>query len=101
MTPDLSFVAYSAALTWLMLLAASLIRARAWTPRGLALAFGNRADLPEPSPLAGRADRAAKNMLENLVVFVALVFAARAGGVEAARVAPGATIFFWARVVYF
>jgi len=101
MTTDLSYVAYCTILTWVMLMTASLARARAWTPRGLRVAFGNRDDLPEPSPMAGRADRAAKNMLENLLLFTALVFAARLAGIESAKIIPGAAVFFWARVVYF
>jgi uncharacterized MAPEG superfamily protein len=101
MTRDLLFVAYSAALTWLMLLTASLLRAPAWTLHGMTFAFGNRDRPPEPNPLAGRAHRASRNMLENFVLFAALVLAARVGGVPSERLVPGAAIFFWARVVYF
>jgi uncharacterized MAPEG superfamily protein len=101
MTGDLSLVAYATLLSWVMLLTASLVRARAWTPAGLKIAFGNRDDLPVASPVAGRAERAARNMLENLVFFVALVLAAHAAGVSDPRVELGAKIFFWARVVYF
>jgi uncharacterized MAPEG superfamily protein len=101
MTADLSYVACSAILTWIMLMTASVLRARAWTTRGFVAAMGNRDDLPAPSPLAGRADRAAKNMVENMVLFVALIFAARIGGADGAKVVLGASLFFWARVVYF
>jgi uncharacterized MAPEG superfamily protein len=101
MTSDLSFVAYASLLTFVMLLTASLMRARAWTPQGLKIAFGNRDDLPAASPLAGRAERAARNMLENFVLFVALVLTAHAAGVSDPRVELGAKLFFWARVVYF
>jgi uncharacterized MAPEG superfamily protein len=101
MTADLHYLAGAALLTWVMLLFASLMRARAWTPQGLKLALGNRESMREPSPIAARADRAAKNMLENLVLFAVVVLVARLGGVEPARVVPGAAIFFWARVAYF
>jgi uncharacterized MAPEG superfamily protein len=101
MTRDLLFVVYSAVLTWVMLLTASLLRARAWTVHGLTYAFGNRDPAPAAAPLAGRAHRAAKNMLENFVLFAALVLCAHAGGVPGARLELGAAIFFWARVVYF
>jgi uncharacterized MAPEG superfamily protein len=101
MTPDLQYLEYAALLTWVMLMMASLLRARLWTPKGMWLGVGNRDDMPEPSPIAGRADRAAKNMLENLVLFAVVVVIARLAGVERARIAPGAAIFFWARVVYF
>jgi uncharacterized MAPEG superfamily protein len=99
--PDLAYVVYSAALTWLMTMTASLLRARAWTPKGLVIAFGNRDDLPAPTPLAGRADRAAKNMLENLVLLTAVLLAARASGADTRQIAPGVALFFWARVAYF
>jgi uncharacterized MAPEG superfamily protein len=101
MTADLHYLAYSAVLTWVMLMAASLIRARGWTPAGFLLAAGNRDSLPEATPLAARADRAAKNMLENLVLFAVVVLVARLGGVTPAEVAPGAAVFFWARLTYF
>lgn len=101
MTADLHYLAYAAVLTWIMLLTASLIRVRGWTPKGFLLAAGNRDNLPEPTPLAGRADRAAKNMLENLVLFAVVVLVARLGGVAPNDIAPGAAVFFWARVAYF
>ena len=101
MPPELVYVAYSAALMWVMLMTASLLRARAWTPQGLRFAFSNRDQPPEPMPVAARAHRAARNMLENFVLFVALVLAARLGGIPSARLEPGAAIFFWARVAYF
>ena len=101
MGKDLYYLAASAILTFIMLLVASLLRARAWTPRGMGVAFGNRDDLPEPTPLSGRADRAAKNMLEGMLLFVAVMLAAQMAGVAGPRVALGAQLFFWARLVYF
>ena len=101
MAPEILYLVYSALLAWLMLMTASLVRAQAWTPEGLKIAFGNRADLPPASAIAGRADRAARNMLENLVFFATLVFAANAAGVHDSAVSTGAQIFFFARVVYF
>lgn len=96
----LSLVVCTAVLTWLMLLAASLIRARAWTPKGLMLAFGNRADLPEATPLAGRAQRTAANTLENFVLFAALALTAQLAGATGERVLLGAEVFLWARIAY-
>ena len=101
MTPDLRFLVYSVVLTWVMILTASLFRLRAWTVPGLKLAFGNREDLPAPTLLAGRAERAVRNMLENMVLFIALLVAAHTAGVSDTRVATGAQIFFWARLAYF
>ena len=71
MTPLLSLVVYMAIVTWASLLAASLIRAG-----GMMLATGNRDDLPVPSPLAGRADRAARNTAHNFMLFAALAVVA-------------------------
>ncbi len=96
----LSLVVCMTLLTWLTVLAASLIRARAWTPKGLMLAFGNRDNLPEATPLAGRAQRAAANSLENLLFFAALALVAQVAGATNERVLLGAQIFLWARVVY-
>jgi uncharacterized MAPEG superfamily protein len=90
---------WSGILTFLMLLAASLIRAEAWTPPGFLVALGNRENLPAPVGLAGRADRAARNMLEAMVLLAAAVLAAHIAG-KASQAATGATIFFWARLVF-
>jgi uncharacterized MAPEG superfamily protein len=100
-TGDLWYLVCSALLTWVMLLTASLLRARMWTPAGFKAALGNRDDMPEPTPIAGRADRAAKNMVENMVLFTALLAAVRLSGVPGEALVAGASVFFWARVAYF
>lgn len=91
---------YTALLAWASLMVASLLRTGGLTPRGLALAFGNRDNLPEPSPLAARADRAARNTMENFVFFVALALTAMATGRQGPAIVLGAQVFFWARVAY-
>lgn len=96
----LSLVICMALLTWLIVVVASLIRAKAWTPKGLMLAFGNRDNLPPATPLAGRAERAAANTFENLVFFAVLALTAQAAGATNERVLLGAQVFLWARVVY-
>ncbi len=101
MTADLRLLAYSVLLTWLMLLTASSLRTRYWTLPGAALALGNRDNLTQGSPVAGRAERAARNMLENLVLFAALLLAGHMAGVNGSRLELGAQLFFWARVAYF
>jgi uncharacterized MAPEG superfamily protein len=100
MTRTLALVVYTAFVTWFALLIASVLRARAWTPEGMKLAFGNREHMPEPTALAGRAERAARNTLENFVLFAALALTAQAAGAPEARTALGAEVFFWARVMY-
>lgn len=94
---DVHYLLASTALTWVMLVTAPTIRNREWTPEGLRVGFGNREVLPEATPLAGRADRAARNMLENMVLFVAAFAAARAAGKAEVT---GAAIFFVARFAY-
>jgi uncharacterized MAPEG superfamily protein len=96
----LATVAYMAILTWLSLIVASVLSARGWTPTGRKLAFGNRENMPERSALAGRAERAARNTLDNFVLFAALALAAHAAGATGSKVEQGVEIFFWARVVY-
>ena len=101
MGKDLYYLAASAILTFVMLLVASLLRARAWTPHGMGVAFGNRDNLPEATPLSGRAERAARNMLEGMLLFITVMLAAQIAGVVGPRVALGTQLFFWARLVYF
>jgi uncharacterized MAPEG superfamily protein len=95
MTTD-RLVLYSAILAWLMLVTASFLRGRF----SLAVGFSNRDALPPPTPLSERADRAAKNMLENLLLFVAVVVAAERGARSDAQVLLGAQLFFFARLAY-
>lgn len=95
------YLVWSAILTFAMLGAASLFRSQGWTWPGMQLAFGNRDNLPPATPLAGRAHRAAMNMLENLVLFTALIAAVHfAGKANAPQVQTGAALFFWARLLY-
>ena len=67
---------------------------------GLPMLAGNREGLPEIKGWGGRAARAHRNMLENLVLFAALVLVAVAAGRTNATTLLGAQIFFYARIVY-
>jgi uncharacterized MAPEG superfamily protein len=100
MMMDTTILVLSAILTWLMLGTASGLRTQGWAPGGIARAFGNRDDLGEPTPLAGRADRAARNMVENLAMVTTLIAAVHFAGRASAQATLGANIFFWARVAY-
>jgi uncharacterized MAPEG superfamily protein len=84
----------TAILTFLMIMTASSLRTRL----DFKVATGNRDGMPAPTPAAERADRAAKNMLENLLLFLALVVAV--GGKNPVRAELGAEIFLIARIVY-
>jgi uncharacterized MAPEG superfamily protein len=67
---------------------------------GLPTLAGNREGLPEIKGWAGRARRAHLNMVENLVLFAALVLMAAVANKANATTAAGAALFFWARLAY-
>jgi uncharacterized MAPEG superfamily protein len=67
---------------------------------GLPILAGNREIIPDILGWAGRAARAHRNLLENLVLFAALVLAAHAAGISNAVTVLGAQLFLWARVAY-
>jgi uncharacterized MAPEG superfamily protein len=98
---DVRYLVLSVLLAWVMVMTASLTRSRAWTLHGMRLSFGNREAMPEPAPAIARAERAARNMLENLLLFVAVFVGARLSGGESTMTDRGAAIFFWARLAYF
>lgn len=100
MTKTLMILAELVVINWALLMAASLVKARAWKPSGMAVALGNRDDVPACTGFPARTDRAARNMLENMVLFAALVLVASVGAVHSPNVELGARIFFWARILY-
>ena len=97
MSPDLYYLLMSAVLCFVQMLIAAT---GANTQVGLPALAGNREGLPEIVGWAGRARRAHLNMLENLVLFAALVLIAAVAGKANATTAMGAMIFFWARLAY-
>jgi len=100
MTKTLMIVAELAVINWALIVAASLIKAKAWTPKGMSAAMGNRDEAVDCSGFPARTERAARNMLENMVLFTALAMVASVGGVADPHVELGARIFFWARLAY-
>ena len=97
MSPDLKYLLLSVLLTAVQMLIAA---GAANQVVGLTRLAGNRDGLPEMTGFAGRAKRAHLNMLENMVLFTALVLVAAVAGKANATTAMGALIFFWARLVY-
>ena len=97
MTPDLSYLLMSVVLAFVQVVIAA---AAANQTVGLTTLAGNREDLPALAGFAGRARRAHLNMIENLVLFAALVLIAAVAGKANATTALGALIFFWARLAY-
>ena len=100
MTKTLMIVAELAVINWALIVAASLIKSKAWKLSGLMAALGNRETPDDCNGFPARTDRAAKNMLENMVLFTALALVASVGGVTDPHVELGARIFYWARLVY-
>ena len=97
MKPELAFVVWAVVLTFVqMLLAVS----GATSQVGLPALAGNREGLAPCTGWAGRAARAHHNMLENLVLFAALVLVAAVAGRTNSVTLLGAQLFFWARLAY-
>jgi uncharacterized MAPEG superfamily protein len=97
MTPELVYLVWSAALTFILVLIAV---SGATLQVGLPTLAGNREGLPEITGWAGRAQRAHRNMLESLVLFAILVLVAQAVGVRNGMTLLGAQLFFWGRVAH-
>jgi len=97
MTPELTYLVWSIALTFALVLIAV---AGATLQVGLLKLAGNRDGLPEMAGWAGRAARAHRNMLESLILFAVLVLAAHVAGVHNAMTLLGVQLFFWGRVAH-
>ena len=101
MTTELTMLTLSAVMC--LLLPNVAILALPGVPGGFAWGLGNR-DAPAPPGLpawAERARRAHANLVENLVVFAALVLTAHVAGRTNSMTALGAQLFFWGRVAHF
>ena len=97
MKPELMLLVWSVLVTFVQMLVAV---SGATLQVGLPALAGNREGLAPCTGWAGRAARAHHNMLENLVLFAALVLVAVAAGKTNSTTLLGAQIFFWARVAY-
>jgi len=97
MSLELTLLIWSVGLTFILMVVAMC---------GAILQFGlpdmasNRENLPPATSWAGRAQRAHRNMLENLVLFAVLVLVTDATNKNNAMTGFGAQLFFWARVTY-
>ena len=97
MSPELQYLFFSVILMFVQMLVAAT---GANQQVGLTALAGNREELPALTGWAGRARRAHLNMLENLVMFAALVLIVEVASRDNAMTALGAAIFFWARLAY-
>jgi uncharacterized MAPEG superfamily protein len=97
MTPDLVWLVWAGALTFVLVVVAVL---GLMLQVGLPALAGNRENLPPASGWAGRAQRAHRNMLENLPLFIILVLAAHLAGKADGMALTGCAVFVWARVAH-
>jgi len=98
MTTDLWMVVWTVVLA--SLLPMVYLIGRMQSPGGMTWALGNRDTALNVAPWVGRAERAHRNLLENLGAFAALVLIAHVSDHANATTALGATLFFWGRVAH-
>ena len=97
MKPELNLLVWAVVLTVVQMLVAAQ---GAMNQVGFMRLVGNREGMPEITGWGGRAARAHRNMLENLVLFASLVLVAVVVGKTNDTTLLGAQIFFWARLAY-
>ncbi len=97
MKPELMLLVWAALLTFVQAVVAAQ---GAFNQVGLVRLAGNREGMPEIAGWGGRAARAHRNMLENLVLFASLVLVAVLADKTNGTTLLGAQIFLWARVAY-
>lgn len=97
MKPEMMLLLWAVVLTFVQVLIAAQ---GAFMQVGLPTLAGNRDNLPGLAGWAGRARRAHLNMIENMVLFVALVFLVIASGKSNQWTVLGAELFFWGRLAY-
>ena len=97
MTVELTLLVWSAVLTVVLAVIGAL---GAMLQVGLPRLAGNRENVPGITGWAGRAMRAHRNMLENLILFAIVVLVAKAIGVSNGMTVLGAEVFVAGRVVH-
>lgn len=97
MKPELNLLIWATVLT---LVQAVIAVHGALMQVGLPMLAGNREGMPEIKGWGGRAARAHRNMLENLVLFAILVIAAVLADKTNGTTLLGAQIFLYARIAY-
>lgn len=98
MTPDLTYLAYTAVLTALLWIPYILGRV---ATAGLPTPESYRDVTPPEAPAwVKRCDRAHLNAVESLAPFAALVLVAHVAGVANEQTAMWAAFYFWARIAH-
>ena len=97
MTPELTYLLYSV----ILLIAHVLIQATfSDLSKGIAWAIGPQDEARDQNLIAARIQRALRNYLETYPAFIALVLIVTVSEASTSQTVLGATIYFWARVVY-
>lgn len=97
MSVELTMLFYSTVLFFIFIL---IPATEAILSNGLTAQASARDNLPEPTVFNKRSTRLRNNMMENMVIFVALVLLVQLAGANSPTTALGAQIFFWARVAH-
>lgn len=97
MTLDLNLLLWTVALALVQIVIAVLLTSGQVS---LGAVAGNREGMAEPAGAAGRAQRAYRNLLESLVLFVALVMMAHLARRTNGITLLGEEVFFIARLAY-
>lgn len=97
MKPEMLLLLWAVGLTFIQVLIAVM---GAFLQCGLPMLAGNRDNMPVLTGWAGRAQRAHRNMVENMVLFVALIVLLAVTGKSNQMTILGAELFFWGRFAY-
>ena len=97
MSVELTMLAYSVALLFLLILVQGSAAVRAQGGKVLA---GNRDNLAPQKPFEGRARRTLYNHIEAMALFAPLVLIAAVSGISNSKTVLGAQLFFYARAFY-
>jgi len=98
MTTELTYLAWTLVLAVVQVLVPAVVKTREF---GTRWNTGPRDEHREPqSKLAGRLDRAQRNLFETLPLFIGAVLIAHVADKDCAWTAWGAALYFWARVAY-
>jgi uncharacterized MAPEG superfamily protein len=98
MTTELYCLAWVLVLALVQIFATALVRTRQYGSKWNA---GPRdEEMPPPTPLVGRLQRAQSNLFETLPLFAGAVLIAHVAQKDTAMTAVGAHLYFWGRVIY-
>jgi len=98
MTPELTYVGLAVILAVVQIFLPATGRTMQFGPKWNA---GPRDEvMPPVTPLTGRLERAQANLYETLPLFIGAVLVAHVAGEDGFLTYWGASLYFWARVVY-